>query len=138
MDDGENAFGSVFGRDAKLRKQFGVAGGLRRKAQPCGADDLGQLRQGYAKFLINNNIFAFRRVGDFAACRHEPARDHVRLILAARLQAAFELVDGRGQHENADRARKALLDLARALPVDFQEHVASLGGGLVDAVAGVP
>ena len=72
MDDGENAFGSVFGRDAKLRKQLGVAGGLRRKAQPCGADDLGQLRQGYAKFLLNNNTLSFRHVSDFPACRREP------------------------------------------------------------------
>ena len=115
-----------------------VAGGLRRKAQPRGADDLGQFRQGYAKFLINNNIFAFRSVRDFTARRHEPARDDLRLVLAARLEPGFEFLDRRRQDENADGARKALLDLARALPVDLEQHIASFAGGGVDAVAGVP
>lgn len=123
---------------AQLREQLRIAHGLGRKTQPRGTDDLHQFRQGYAKFLINNNIFAFRRVRDLAAGSQQAARDDLGRILAAGLQAAFQLVDGRRQDEYADGLGVALLDLPRALPVDFQQDVMAGAGGLVDAVARVP
>ena len=62
-------------------------------------------------------------MGDFAAGRQQAPRDHVRLVLAALVQALFERIDRRRQDENAGRARKLFAYLARALPVDFQQDI---------------
>src|SRR5699024_9293615 len=103
-------------------------------AQACGGYDLEKLLFGVAKFLINNNIFTFRRMGKLISGCQQPTRDDVGFILATQFKACLERLDGRRQYENADGFGVVFADLPGALPVDFQYDIATGPDGLINAV----
>ena len=109
--------------NAELGEEGSVAGGLLREAASGRLDDRTKFRQSARKLLINNNIFKLRGVRDFTTGGQQTARDHVRIVLSALLEALLEGIDRRRQDEDADRAGELFLDLLRALPVDFQQDV---------------
>src|SRR5690606_506865 len=89
-----------------------------------------------AKFLINNNILALGSVRHFAACCQQTLGNHVRCILASATQTGFERFNGWGQDENAYRLREVPSNLSRALPVNFEKHIAALLDEGFNSIAG--
>ena len=76
------------------------------------------------KYLVDYNEVEFLALRQFLARIGQAQLDHLGRVLTAARQAGAQLVPARRQHEDEDGVGKQLLDLQRALPVDFEHHVA--------------
>jgi len=112
-----------------------MAGSLAGKTQPGGLDNLGKLLQCKAKFLINNNIFEFMRMRDFAAGGQQTPGNDARIILAALVQTFFQRFDAGRQDKDANRLGIQAFDLTHALPIDFEHDVHPRRRRLVNEIA---
>src|SRR5271169_1890574 len=91
-------------------------------------DDSPELLHGTIQFVIDNNIIEFGDMRDLVtSCPHAPGNDLV-AVLATVFQAVLQRLQRRRQDEYADAIGKYAPHLCCALPVDFQQDVASVRG----------
>src|SRR5580765_15787 len=102
---------------------------LAGQRHPCGAHDRGQVSPRFFKLFVYYNIIEFRCVADFLARVPQPALNSFFRVLPPAPQAPLEFRHDRRRRENEDAhgVGEGLADLVRALPVDLEQDVQSLG-----------
>ena len=78
---------------AEFGEQRGVTIALPVVAAPQGIQNAAKLAGGDGKVLIDNNLLAVSRVGQFAARGGQSTLDHLLLILAAGGQSPAKLIE---------------------------------------------
>ena len=94
-----------------------------------------EFRDGLVKPVIDDDVIELVPVRHVAERIAQPARDHRLAVGAPVAQAPFELGQRRRQDEDGDAVRHRLPHLARALPVDLEQHVMSVGEYALDLAA---
>src|SRR5687768_10585913 len=86
-------------------------------------DDSREFAPGSIEVLVNYSVIELPGMIHFAPGVLHSALDHRIGILTPRAHAPLELLDGRGQDEDADAIGIERAHLARALPVDLEDQV---------------
>mgnify|MGYP005605676989 CR=1 FL=1 len=98
---------------------------MRIAAQAARGEDRAHLHNCGVEDFIDDHVIELVVMRHFLARGGEPARDRVLAVLPALAHPLFQRFPRRRQDEDADRVRHLLADLARPLPVDFQQYIAA-------------
>ena len=111
--------------------------GLAGTLLAFGAEDRAGGRQRLLQILVDDDVLVFAPVADLEPGIGEAPADDVGAVLGAALEPGAELGHRGRQDEDARRCRRGIAsrDLARALPVDVEEHVAARGERRLDRLA---
>src|SRR5690606_39248488 len=101
-------------------------------AQPAGGEDRAHLVDGGVEVFVDDDVVELVVVGHLLARRGQAPGHDFLAVLPALAHALVQRLARWRQDEHAHRPRHQRTHLARALPVDLQQHVAALGQARLD------
>src|SRR5690606_25501587 len=111
--------------DQQRGDQLRMARHLRVLAQPAGGEDAAHLGHRDLEHLVDDHVVELAVVAHLLARGRQPPGDHLVAVLPALAHALLQRCPRGRQDEHADRVGDPRPHLARALPVDLQQHVAA-------------